>query len=87
MGKNTDWPAYRHDNRRSGASEDTPEVATFTEAWSWHSAHPPQPAWSGPANYDAYREVRRLRSMRNYDPVFHVTAASGRAFARANSHG
>ncbi|HID76697.1 MAG TPA: hypothetical protein EYP56_11965, partial [Planctomycetaceae bacterium] len=73
-----DWPTYRHDNRRSGATTESVPVEALELQWAWRSPAPPQPAWYGPAKWDAYAEVRPLRSMRNYDPVFHVIAANGR---------
>ena len=42
--------------------------------------HPPTPAWYGPAKWDAYAELRDLRSMRDYDNVYHVVAAKGAVY-------
>ncbi len=68
-----DWPTYRHDNRRSGI---TPESIPLplTLAWTYTSATPPQTAWSGPAKWDSYANLRGLASMRNFDPAFFVIA-------------
>ncbi len=73
----TEWPVYQHDNRRSGRTAQQLDAPALGQAWIWQSTHPPQPAWAGPAKYDAYSNVRPLRSMRNYDPAFHVIAANG----------
>jgi outer membrane protein assembly factor BamB len=70
-----DWPTYRHDNRRSGVSGETLAAESLAAVWTYRSPQPPQPAWAGPAKWDAYAGIRPLRSMRNYDPVFHVIAA------------
>ncbi len=75
-----DWPTHLHDNRRSGATAEKLDVSRFATAWTWQSPHPPIPAWSGPARWDAYAGTKNLPSMRNYDPVFHVTAAAGRVY-------
>lgn len=70
-----DWPTHRHDAQRSGHTADALPVDTLGLAWAWQSPQPPQPAWHGPAKWDAYHNLRGLKSMRNYDPVFHVVAA------------
>jgi len=70
-----DWPTFRHDNHRSGATREQIDAGALSLAWVWRSESPPEPAWAGPARWDAYHGLRGLRSMRNYDPVFHVVAA------------
>ena len=75
-----DWPTHLHDNRRSGFTIEQLDAPRLKIAWTWSSPHPPQPAWAGPAKWDAYAGNRNLPSMRNYDPVFHVTAADGSIF-------
>ena len=75
-----DWPVFQHDNYRSAMTTENLQAELLEPAWIWQSPHPPQPAWSGPAKWDAYAGIRGLRSMRNYDPVFHVVVASGRVF-------
>ena len=70
-----DWPTYRHDNGRSGITAEALDVGALAEQWVYEPPHPPQPAWPGPAKWDAYARIIGLRAMRNYDPVFHVTAA------------
>ena len=75
-----DWPVFQHDNYRSALTSENLRAELLEPAWVWQSPQPPQPAWSGPAKWDAYAGLRGLRSMRNYDPVFHVVSASGRVF-------
>ena len=75
-----DWPVFQHDNYRSALTTENIRAEVLEPAWVWQSPQPPQPAWSGPAKWDAYAGLRGLRSMRNYDPVFHVISASGRVF-------
>ena len=74
-----DWPTYRHDNRRSGVTGET-LAFPLTKAWEHQSSEPPQTAWTGPAKWDSYANIRKLKSMRNFDPVFHVTSAKGNVY-------
>ncbi|MDA7527862.1 PQQ-binding-like beta-propeller repeat protein [Planctomicrobium sp.] len=75
-----DWPTWQHDNRRTGASEESVAPEKLVLDWAWQSAAPPQSAWPGPAKWDAYAYHRNLPSMRNYDPVFHVIAVDENVF-------
>lgn len=68
-----DWPTYRHDNRRSGITIE-PLQLPLELAWTYTSPTPPQTAWSGPAKWDSYANIRGLVLMRNFDPAFFVTA-------------
>jgi len=74
------WPTFRHDAHRSGRTAEQLDAAALKLAWTYQSPHPPQPAWAGPAKWDAYAGLRGLKSMRNYDPVFHVVAANGKIY-------
>jgi PQQ-like domain len=71
----TDWPTYRFDNRRSGV---TPESIPLplAPAWTHISATPPQMAWTGPAKWDSYANLRGLEAMRNFDPAFFVVVVA-----------
>ena len=75
-----DWPTYRRDNYRSGLSDEKVQATKLGLAWTWKSPLAPQPAWAGPAKWDAYAGIRGLKSMRMYDPVFHVVAARERIY-------
>ncbi len=75
-----DWPTYRHDNQRSGVTAEELNPAGLSKAWVHTPAYPPQPAWSGPAKWDSYAGIVGLRSMRNYDPVFHAIVAEGAVY-------
>lgn len=66
-----DWLTYRHDQRRSGVTEEAIDAARLSETWRWRTALPPAPAWLDSARWDAYATLDGLRSMRNYDPVNH----------------
>ena len=75
-----DWPTYRHDNHRSGATAEKIDAAKLELKWVHKAALAPRPAWAGPAKWDAYAGIRGLRSMRNYDPVFHVIVVDGSVY-------
>lgn len=66
-----DWPEYRHDVARGGFTEENLDTDSLGQAWVHTTSQPPQRAWYGPAKWDAFSGVKDLRSMRNYDPVFH----------------
>ncbi len=68
-----DWPTYRHDNQRSGITAESVQLP-LKAAWVYTPPTPPQTAWSGPAKWDSYANIRGLESMRNFDPAFFVTA-------------
>jgi outer membrane protein assembly factor BamB len=73
------WPTYRHDNRRSGVTDQSLEFP-LVQQWVRPSSQPPQAAWTGPAKWDAWAANSGLQSMRNVDPCFYVTAAAGRVY-------
>ena len=70
--KGEDWPVFLHDNRHSGVTGEKLDIGKLHESWVYRSSYPPQPAWAGPAKWDSYAKTYPLRSMRNYDSVFHV---------------
>ncbi len=72
----TSWPTYRHDVRRSGATEASVALP-IRPLWT-HDAGRPRQAWSGPAKWDAYISKANLQSMRNFDPCHHLTVAGGK---------
>ncbi len=74
-----DWPTYRSDNRRSGVTTEAIHVP-LSPAWTYASPTPPQAAWSGPAKWDSYANLRRLESMRNFDPAFFVIAVGNSVY-------
>lgn len=65
-----DWPMYRHDAARSGATEDAlPDRPALR--WEFRSAHPHATAWPAPAE-----ELPRAHA----DNAPHPVAAGGRVF-------
>ena len=75
-----DWATWQHDQRRSGFSSEQIAAGNLSVDWTWQSNFPPQPAWHGPAKWDAYARIRDLPAMRSYDQVFHVVAVGDSAF-------
>ena len=73
-----DWPTYQQNNRRNAHTNEQLDVNQLVVQWKWTSAALPDPAWSGPAKWDAYAGIRGLRSMRNYDPVFHPVSVQAK---------
>jgi len=74
------WPTFQHDNYRSGMTGEQLAVEKLGAAWVYEAHQAPQPAWPAPAKWDAYAGIRGLRSMRNFDPVYHTTIAAGRLY-------
>lgn len=74
-----DWPTYRHDNRRSAVTKEQIRLP-LRQAWHYSSPGPPQTAWPGPAKWDSYANIKDLKSMRNFDPVFYVTAVGNSVY-------
>ncbi|MFT5151977.1 MAG: outer membrane protein assembly factor BamB, partial [Planctomycetota bacterium] len=81
----SDWPSQRGDLGRRGHSDEQLDASALTEAWTWHSASPPEPAWPGPARWDAFAKLPGLKSMRNYDPAFHVSAEGDAVYFGSSS--
>lgn len=75
-----DWPTHQHDNQRTGFSRDKIDAAELNVKWLWRSPAPPNPAWAGPAKWDAYAGHRGLPSMRGYDHVFQTVAVKDSVF-------
>lgn len=67
------WPTYRHDNHRSAVTAEQLRLP-LTERWHYQPPAPPQPAWTGPAKWDAWAGIKGMRSMRDFDLAYSVTA-------------
>jgi len=77
-----DWPTYRHDNARSGATDESLEVP-LQLSWVYTSVFPPRPAWSGPAKRP--REGWLLRPRVIFDDAFQVAASAGAVYFGSSS--
>ena len=74
-----DWPTFRGDAARSGASKG--DLAfPLTEEWVHTSSGRPQNAWPGPARHDLYSKVMNLTPRLWFDRAFYVSIADGRIF-------
>lgn len=80
QGQAAEWPAYQHDVRRNGYTVEKLDTGQLRLGWTWRSPSPPQPAWAGPAKWDAYAGHRDLPPMRSYDLSFQPIAVGGRVF-------
>ena len=74
-----DWPTFRGDAARTGASKG--DLAfPLTEEWVHTSSGRPQNAWPGPARHDLYSKVMNLTPRLWFDRAFYVSIADGRIF-------
>ena len=78
-----DWPTYRADNRRSGATDQSLNLP-LEKSWI-HKGGLPQQAWTGPAKWDAYAANKGLQSMRNFDPCYYTTISGNNVFYGSSS--
>ena len=67
-----DWPTYRHDNARTGATAES-LAAPLSLRWVYTPSHRPCPAWSAPAK--RLREGFELRHRVIFDDAFQVAVA------------
>lgn len=85
VGYSDDWPTFRGDQRRSGVSDEFVDSTSLNRVWAWQSPQSPAPAWPDSARWDAYAKLEGLRSMRDYDPVFHPVVSDGRLYFASNA--
>jgi len=74
-----DWPAYRHDNQRSGVTPARLKLP-LTQQWVFQSSQAPRPAWPQPARENPYGRRTRGRPfapLLTFDRAFHVAASGG----------
>ncbi len=74
-----DWPAFMHDNQRSGVTSERLELP-LSESWVFKAAHRPQPAWPLPAEHDFWHRHYNLRATVAYDRAFHVVSTGDMLF-------
>jgi len=67
-----DWPTYRYDNARSGATPQSLPASMHVQ-WTHTAGHAPQPAWSAPA--ERPREGFYLKPRVRFDNAFHPVIA------------
>ena len=66
-----DWPTYRHDVARSGATAEA-LVPPLTQAWVYRPRHAPRPAWPPPVGWFPARTA--------YDRAYHVVVSGGSVY-------
>ncbi|MEO1972853.1 MAG: hypothetical protein ABGX07_14935, partial [Pirellulaceae bacterium] len=80
----SDWPAFRHDARRSAIS---PDRLGFPQTVVWHFKPrlPPQPAFADPLAHPSGIDFAYIRDhsepvLLEFDHAFHPVVAGGRVF-------
>jgi len=68
-----DWPTFRGDARRSGATDETLPLP-LVRAWVHTPSHPPAPAWPEPASTNYAVMHGPLRQTLTFDRAFHAVA-------------
>ena len=82
-----DWPTYRHDNARSGRTDEGPPLP-LSQHWVFKPLHGPRPAWGEPnprpsGGWYGLTELRRV----HFDDAFHTVAAGGAVFFASSADG
>jgi outer membrane protein assembly factor BamB len=81
------WPTVRHNAQRNATTSQSLDARSLAPAWKYTGAGLPQPAWHGPAKWDAYSLVSDLHSMRNYDVAYDAVVVDGKCyFATSAEH-
>jgi hypothetical protein len=80
----TDWPNYRHDERRSAISDDQLQFP-LTLSWHCSSRSAPRPAIADPLSHPTDVDFACIRDhsepvFLDFDHAFHPVAAAGRVF-------
>lgn len=65
-----EWPTYRHDNARSGITEERLALP-LRKQWTFRPLHRPVPSWPDP---------KRERARVFFDDAFHVAVSGGHVF-------
>lgn len=79
------WPTFRNDNARSGVANTELDAGRLQQDWHWQSELPPDPAWDGPARWDAFSQIRDLPAMRQYDACFHPVSDGSSVYFGSSS--
>jgi len=77
VARGDDWPTYRHDNDRSGATAETLAVP-LKPVWTYKSPRAPKMAWAGPDQ--RIFEGQELRQRVAFDDALHVVVVGDRAY-------
>jgi len=79
-----DWPTFRHDNARSGWSEES-IAPPLRLRWAFRQEYPPQQAWSGPR--DEAVEGNWEKDRVAFDAANHVAVVDGAVFMGSSGDG
>ena len=79
------WDTFRKDFGRSGFVEAEFDPGFLVKNWTWESPVPPDPAWDGPARWDAFAALRDLPAMRQYDACFHPVSDGDHVYFGSSS--
>jgi len=83
-----DWPTFGHDNRRSCASSENPQVIGLREIWVYVSPHPPKRSWPEPERRDWYHKPQLpLKPRITFDYAFDAVAAGDAVFFGSSADG
>ena len=77
-----DWPAYRHDNQRSGISGER-LAAPLSRDWTFTPTHGPARAWDDPQSKPVEGNLERPRM--RFDDAFHVAAVGDAVYFASSS--
>ena len=82
-----DWPTYRHDNARTGRTDEKLPMPLM-QRWVFKPLHGPRPAWGEPnprpsGGWYGLTELRRV----HFDDAFHTVAAGGAVFFASSADG
>ena len=73
------WPTYMHDNRRSGVTTETVELADLNPGWVYSSPAVPNMAWDGGHPWDSWAQNLQV-PMRNFDTAFFVVVVDDNVY-------
>ena len=76
-----DWPAYRHDNERSGVTTE-PLTLPLSQQWAFYPPYAPNPAWPDPALENAYggNKGRLFVALMTFDRAHQLVASGGMVY-------
>ncbi len=78
------WPAYLHDGRRSGVTEEQLALPLHPQ-WTAACEHRPQPAWPDPAPGSFWQGLETLKPRVTYDAAFQPIAVDDAVWFASSS--
>lgn len=79
-----DWPTYRADNQRSGATAESLDLPLQLQ-WTYQAHVPPSPAWQSPARSSIWQRLDRIQPRVDDDRVFHPIAVGDHVYFASSS--